>query len=63
MVAGLGTAGTVAAANFVTNAANMDTLASHLPKSWPSKNIEVVISVETVGVQPGAPRVLRVSAW
>lgn len=63
VVAGLGAAGTVAAANFVTNINDMHQLANQLPKGWPSKNIEAVISVETVGLQPGAPRIVGVSAW
>jgi hypothetical protein len=63
VVAGLGAAGTIAASCFVTNPHYMKALTGRLPKGWESKNLEALISVQTVNGEPGAPSVQAVEVW
>lgn len=63
VVAGLGAAGTIAASSFVTNPSEVEILAKMLPRGWQSKNIEALISVQTVDGEPGAPSIQAVEVW
>lgn len=63
VVAGLGAAGTIAASSFVTNPHDVQVLTAKLPKGWQSKNVEALISVQTVNGEPGAPSIQAVQVW
>ena len=55
VVAGIGRGGTIAAGESLTTGSSLNQLAPQLRSS--SKNIELVLSTQIIGGQPGAPRV------
>jgi protein tyrosine phosphatase len=62
IIAGIGKAGTVAAAEFLTSNQHLETwlAESKIPQG---KNIELVLSTEILDGQPGPPHVLAGSVW
>jgi hypothetical protein len=62
IIAGIGKAGTQAAAEFLTSNQHLETWVaeSNVPKN---KNIELVLSTEILDGQPGPPHVLASSVW
>jgi hypothetical protein len=55
--------GTIAAGEFLTNPAYMDTLAKQAPKDWSRKNIQVVIATTVINGNSGPPRVVDRYFW
>lgn len=62
-LAGLNQFGTEAAEEFVTNPYYWDDLASHAPRGWQSKNLQVVIKTSVVEFRPTPPQVIGVYFW
>ena len=63
VLSGIHAPATMAAADFVTNAQDMNRLSDRLPKGWQSKNIEVLLSVDTTHGETGAPTIQSVAVW
>lgn len=62
-VAGIGYAGTQAAAEFLTNARSILTLTKSLPKGWEGKNIQIVLHTSVTNRLPGTPDVVATYCW
>jgi hypothetical protein len=60
IVAGIGAPATMAASSFVTDPAEMESFTKRLPSGWESKDIEALISVQTVHGEPGARHIVAV---
>jgi hypothetical protein len=63
IVAGIGSWGTQAAAEFVSSSANLRKLASLGPQDWSRKNIQVVIGTDVIRGSSGPPIVLGSWFW
>lgn len=63
IVAGRGGPATTCAGDFVTNDHDMENLVKRLPKGWQSKNIEVLLSLDSLNYQPGAAHIAGVDLW
>jgi len=63
IVAGLYTAGTLAAGNFVTDPQYLDAYSRSTPHNWQNGNLEILLSVNVIDGQPGAPRVVDSIVW
>jgi hypothetical protein len=61
--AGVGYAGTQAAAEFLTNPQSIFTLVKSLPKGWEKKNIQIVLHATVTNQLPGAPDVVATYCW
>jgi hypothetical protein len=61
--AGVGYAGTQAAAEFITNPLSISTLVKSLPKGWEKKNIQVVLHTSVTNQLPSAPDVVATYCW
>ena len=61
--AGVGFAGTRAAAEFLTNPQSISELVKSLPKGWEKKNIQIVLHTTVVNQLPGAPDVVATYCW
>jgi hypothetical protein len=61
--AGVGYAGTQAAAEFLTNPQSISALAKSLPKGWQKKNIQIVLHTSVTNQLPGAPDVVATYCW
>lgn len=61
VIAGIGRGGTIAAGEFITTPSMIDQLAPQLKSAH--SNIEVVLSTQVVGGQPGSPHVEAVYSW
>lgn len=61
--AGIGHAGTRAAAEFLTNPQSISALAQSLPKGWQTKNIQIVLHTTVINQLPGAPDVVATYCW
>ena len=61
VVAGIGRGGTIAAGEFLTRSSLLNQLAPQLRS--PGKNIELVLSTQIIGGQPGTPRVEASYTW
>jgi hypothetical protein len=61
--AGIGHAGTRAAAEFLTNPQSISTLVRSLPKGWERKNIQIVLHTSVINQLPSAPDVLATYCW
>jgi len=53
--AGIGHAGTRAAADFLTNPQSISALVKSLPKGWERKNIQIVLHTSVINQLPSAP--------
>lgn len=62
-VAGVGYAGTQAAAEFITNSQSLSALAMSLPKSWEKKNLQIVLHTTVTNQLPSAPDVVATYCW
>ncbi len=63
VVGGMGRDGTLAAGEFVTEPRYLEMLASHAPKHWERKNLQVVLATEVVKGNTGPPRILATYFW
>jgi hypothetical protein len=61
--AGIGHAGTRAAAEFLTNPQAISALVKSLPQDWEKKNIQIVLHTTVTNQLPGAPDVLATYCW
>jgi len=61
--AGIGHAGTRAAAEFLTNPQSISTLAKSLPKGWERKNLQIVLHTSVINQLPSAPDVVATYFW
>jgi hypothetical protein len=62
-IAGVGYAGTQAAAEFVTNPHSVSTLLKSLPKGWEKKNLQIVLHTSVTNQIPGPAEVVAVYSW
>jgi hypothetical protein len=62
-VGGVTAIGTVAGSEFLTHPAGWDAILRQAPKDWERKNLQVVIGVNVVNGNAGAPRVLATYFW
>lgn len=62
-VAGVGYAGTQAAAEFLTNPQSISTLVKSLPMGWEKKNIQIVLHTSVTNQLPGTPDVVATYCW
>ncbi len=62
-VAGVGYAGTQAAAEFVTNPQSISALLKALPKGWEKKNLQIVLRTSVTNQVPGPAEVVAVYSW
>jgi hypothetical protein len=63
VAAGLRSAGTRAAGDFVTDPTELNRFLKNLPPDWRQKNLEVVLRVEIVKGSPGTVRPIAISLW
>lgn len=63
IVAGIGSWGTLAASEFVTNAEHLKKLEAVAPQHWERKNLQVVISTDVIRGSSGPPNVLAAHFW
>ncbi len=63
VIAGLGTKGSAAALEFVTNPKYMDRFNAQAPAGWEWRNLEVVIKTNLVNDDWGEPRVVSTHFW
>lgn len=62
-VAGIGSAGTQAAGEFVTNPRRIAELVKHAPTNWSKRNIQVVLHTRVVDGTSGSTDVVAVHFW
>jgi hypothetical protein len=62
-VAGVGYAGTQAAAEYITNPQSVSTLLKSLPKGWEKKNLQIVMHTSVTNQVPGPAEVVAVYSW
>jgi len=63
VAAGIARGGTVAAGEFLTQAANMESLKVQAPRDWDGKNMELVLSTEIIDGKSAPPRIEAVYFW
>jgi hypothetical protein len=63
VVAGLGSSGTIAAANFLQDSDRIAELVSHAPKDWQHHNLEAVVRTQVLDNNPGPPRLVAWYFW
>ena len=63
LAAGLTGYGTLAAGEFLSNPAYMETIAARAPGRWARKNVEVVISTKVINGKSGPPKVVIAHFW
>ncbi len=61
--AGVGYAGTQAAADFLTNSQSIAALVKSIPKGWEKKNIQIVLHTTVTNQLPSAPDVVATYCW
>jgi hypothetical protein len=61
--AGVGHAGTRAAAEFLTNPQSISVLVKSLPKGWERKNIQIVLHTSVINQLPSAPDIVATYCW
>jgi hypothetical protein len=61
--AGIGHAGTRAAAEFLTNPQSVSALVKSLPKGWERKNIQIVLHTTVINQLPSAPDIVATYCW
>jgi len=62
-VAGVGYAGTQAAAEFLTTPRSISTLVKGLPKGWQTRNLQIVLHTTVTNQLPAAPEVVATYSW
>jgi hypothetical protein len=63
IAAGLTQYGTMGAGEFLSNPEYFSEAARRLPKDWPRKNLQIVLSVPVVNRTSGRPRILAMHLW
>lgn len=63
IAAGLTQYGTSGAGEFISNSEYFSEVARRLPRDWPRKNLQIVLSVPVVNRISGRPRVLATYVW
>jgi hypothetical protein len=63
IAAGLTQYGTIGAGEFLSNEEYFSEAARRLPKDWPKKNLQIVLSVPVVNRTSGRPRILATHVW
>jgi hypothetical protein len=63
IAAGLKQFGTEAAGRLLANPAQLGPLLQALPKSWPSKNMQIVLQARIIGNTPARPEVVASHLW
>ena len=63
LVAGIGSYGTQAAAEFLTSSERMRQLLSSAPPGWENRNMQAVLHVKVIGFQPVAEEIVATSYW
>jgi len=63
IVAGIGSWGTQAAAEFVSNPEHLKKLEAFAPKHWEQKNLQVVVATDVIRGSSGPPTVLAAHFW
>lgn len=61
--AGIGHAGTRAAAEFLTNPQSVSALVKSLPKGWERKNVQIVLHTSVINQLPSAPDIVATYCW
>ena len=61
--AGIGHAGTRAAAEFLCNPQSISALAKTLPQGWERKNLQIVLHTNVINQLPSAPDVVATYYW
>jgi hypothetical protein len=61
--AGIGHAGTRAAAEFLTNPQSVSALVKSLPKGWERKNVQIVLHTTVINQLPSAPDIVATYCW
>ncbi len=61
--AGIGHAGTRAAAEFLTNPQSISTFVKSLPNGWERKNLQIVLHTNVINQLPSAPDVVATYCW
>jgi hypothetical protein len=62
-VAGVGYAGTQAAAEFLTTPQSVFRLVKSLPNGWERKNLQIVLHTIVTNQLPGTPEVVATYCW
>jgi hypothetical protein len=63
IVAGIGSSGTRAASEFLTNEKELKEFSKTAPVNWAKGNFEIILNSEAVSGVPGAPRVVGQTFW
>jgi hypothetical protein len=63
IAAGIARGGTVAAGEFLVDAARMDEISNIAPKGWDRKNIEVILETQVIEGRSGPPRIVATHVW
>ena len=63
IVAGIGSWGTLAAGEFVTNPDHLKKLAAIAPANWDQKNMQVVIATDIIRASSGPPQIVATHFW
>lgn len=63
IIDGIGAAGTIAGADFLTSAHYFEDYAAHAPRGWEKRNIEILIQTQLIGGEYGPPRVIATYYW
>jgi hypothetical protein len=63
LAGGLTGYGTVAAGEFLSNPAYMESIAASAPAKWARKNVEVLISTKVINGESGPPKVVTAHFW
>jgi hypothetical protein len=63
IAAGLTQYGTMGAGEFLSDADYFSEAAQRLPKDWPKKNLQIVLSVPVVNRTSGRPRIVAAHVW
>lgn len=63
IVDGLGAAGTIAGADFVTSSEYFKDFVTFAPKEWEKRNIEIVVQSQLIGGNYGSPHVIATNFW
>jgi hypothetical protein len=63
MIAGIGRGGTIAAGEFLTDPANLTALANAMSDAGNKSNMEIVLSTQIIGGEPGSPKMEAAYFW
>jgi hypothetical protein len=63
LAGGLTGYGTMAAGEFLSNPAYMETIVNRAPRNWGRKNMQILISTKVIDGKSGPPRVLLTHFW